>query len=92
MRSLKHNFGLFLLVFLLLTSCADDFLSTEPLTEFSEVALWDDPSLAQTFINNIYANVPDPQDRGRFSSNIVDEADYRGNTSSWNFNNGVIHF
>ena len=90
MRSLKHNFGLFLLVFLLLTSCADDFLETEPLTEFSEVALWDDPSLAQTFINNIYANVPDPADRGRFSSNIVDEADYRGNTSSWNFNNGVI--
>lgn len=89
MRRIKHIFEL-LIVVLFLASCNEDFLDTKPLTEISEVDLWNDAALARTFINNIYDGIPEPFRRGRLSSNIVDEADYRGNTGSRNFNNGVI--
>lgn len=90
MRRLKHIFGLLFLVVLFLISCKEDFLETKPLTEISEVDLWQDPALVRTFINNIYMGIPEPFRRGRLSANIVDEADYRGNTSCRDFNNGVI--
>ena len=78
------------IVVLLIISCNDDFLETEPLTEISGTTLWQDPNLIRTYINNIYAGVPEPFRRGRLTSNLVDEADYRGNTGSLNFNRGVI--
>lgn len=34
-------------------SCDHDFLNTEPSTEFSELAVWNDPALVETFINQI---------------------------------------
>ena len=37
-----------------LSSCDKDFLETKPLTEFSEVDVWNDPALVETFINQIY--------------------------------------
>ncbi len=79
-----------LIIVVILSSCNEDFLETEPLTEISEVALWQDPNLVRTYINNIYAGIPEPFRRGRLTSNLVDEADYRGNTGSLNFNRGVI--
>src|SRR5690606_14562010 len=82
---------LVLSILVTLTSCNEDFLETEPLTEISEVALWQDPNLVRTYINNIYAGVPEPFRRGRLTSNLVDEADYRGNTGSLNFNRGIIN-
>jgi len=91
MRSIKYIFGLVFLVSILATSCSEDFLETKPLTEISEVDLWGDPALARLFVNHIYAGIPEPFRRGRLSSNLVDEADYRGNTGSKNFNNGVIN-
>jgi hypothetical protein len=90
MRSFKYMFSLFLLVCILGISCSEDFLETKPLTEISEVDVWGDPALARLFINHIYFEIPEPFRRGRLSSNLVDEADYRGNTGSWNFNNGII--
>ena len=89
MRRIKYILGLLLFVVLSLTSCNKDFLETKPLTEISEVSLWEDPALVRTYINNIYNGIPEPFRRGRLSSNIVDECDYRGNTSSYYFNNGV---
>lgn len=91
MNMLKQFIKVSLLIFLvILTSCNEDFLETEPLTEISEVALWQDVNLVRTYINNIYAGVPEPFRRGRLSANLVDEADYRGNTGSLNFNRGII--
>jgi len=90
MRSFKYMFSLFLLVCIFGISCSEDFLETKPLTEISEVDVWGDPALARLFINHIYFDIPEPFRRGRLSSNLVDEADYRGNTGSWNFNNGII--
>lgn len=86
-RSIKISI---LIIIVLFTSCNEDFLETEPLTEISEVALWQDPNLIRTYINNIYAGVPEPFRRGRLTANLVDEADYRGNTGSLNFNRGII--
>lgn len=79
------------LFFSITLGCNADFLETEPLTEISEVALWEDPNLARAYINNIYLGIPEPFRRGRLTANLVDEADYRGNTASLNFNNSIIN-
>ena len=74
----------------LFVSCSEDFLETKPLTEFSEVDVWADPALVATFINQIYWRLDEPVTNGRLKSNIVDEAHYRGNGASKNFNNGLL--
>jgi len=73
-----------------LTSCDKDFLETKPLTEFSEVDVWNDPALVETFINQIYWRLDEPFSNGRLKSNIVDEGHYRGNGASKNFNNSLL--
>jgi starch-binding outer membrane protein, SusD/RagB family len=90
MRKFKHITALLAIIFFIAPSCSDDFLETKPLTEISEVDLWGDPALSRNFINHIYFGLPEPFRRGRLTSNVVDEADYRGNTGSTNFNRGVI--
>ncbi|MDT7828268.1 RagB/SusD family nutrient uptake outer membrane protein [Pricia sp. S334] len=90
MKRLKSVLLLLSVTLAITISCSDDFLETKPLTEVSEVDLWGDPALVRSFVNNIYLNIPEPFLRGRLSSNVVDEADYRGNTGALNFNNGVI--
>lgn len=74
----------------MLSSCSHDFLNTDPATEFSEQAVWSDPALVETYINNLYKRLDEPLTDGRGKSMIVDEAHYRGNTASKNFNNGLI--
>lgn len=71
-------------------SCKKDFLETQPSTEFSETLVWSDPALAETFLNQIYFRLDEPLTDGRMKANLVDEAHYRGNAASRNFNNGVI--
>ncbi len=73
-----------------LSSCDKDFLETKPLTEFSEVDVWNDPALVETFINQIYWRLDEPFSNGRLKSNIVDEGHYRGNGASKNFNNCLL--
>lgn len=91
MQEMKYLIKISLMVSLIgVSSCNEDFLETEPLTEISETALWQDVNLVRTYINNIYAGIPEPFRRGRLSANLVDEADYRGNTASLNFNNCII--
>src|SRR5690606_22896666 len=79
-----------MIILIIMTSCNEGFLETQPLTEISETALWQDVNLVRTYINNIYAGITEPFRRGRLSANLVDEADYRGNTASLNFNNSII--
>ncbi len=40
------------------TSCQDDYLEKKPLDQFSEDAVWNDPALVETFVNNIYFGIP----------------------------------
>lgn len=42
---------------LLLGSCADDFLDTQPLGEVSETAVWTDAGLAEAFVTDIYGGL-----------------------------------
>ncbi len=86
----KINILIFLFVAAFMASCSQDFLETKPLTEFSEVDVWNDPALVETFINQIYWRLDEPASPGRLKSNIVDEAHYRGNGASKNFNNCLL--
>ena len=43
-----------------ITSCKKDFLDLQPLDKYSDEAVWNDPALAQTFVNNIYVGIPFP--------------------------------
>lgn len=71
-------------------ACDQSFLETTPYTEFSETAVWSDPALAETFLNNIYFRLDEPLSDGRMKANIVDEAHYRGNGGSRDFSNGLM--
>lgn len=57
---MKKSIYIFLTVCGLLyaTSCQKDFLDVQPLDQFAEEAVWKDPALIQTFVNNIYAGIP----------------------------------
>lgn len=90
MKALINKYSIFMTAVLLLSSCSDDFLETEPSTEFSETAVWNDPALVETFINQIYYRLDEPLTDGRMKANYVDEAHYRGNSAAFNFNNSVI--
>lgn len=90
MRNKIYILSIFLFAAAIMASCSKDFLETKPLTEFSEVDVWNDPALVETFINNIYWRLDEPATNGRLKSNIVDEAHYRGNGASKNFNNGLL--
>ena len=68
-----------------INSCSD-FLETTPKTEFSETSVFGDPVLVETFINQIYFRLDEPLTDGRNTSNLVDEAHYRGNAGSLDFN------
>lgn len=48
------------IVFILMNtvSCSDKILDLEPLSNFSETAVWSDPALVQSFVNNIYLGIP----------------------------------
>lgn len=60
MKNSIHKYIILLLVVLFITSCNKDFLDTKPLTEFSEVDVWNDPALVEAFINGIYLNLGQP--------------------------------
>jgi hypothetical protein len=90
MRSKIYFLQIILLGVLLTTSCSKDFLETKPLTEFSDADVWKDPALVETFVNQIYWRLDEPTTGGRLKSNIVDEAHYRGNGASLNFNKGLL--
>ncbi|MEC3880684.1 RagB/SusD family nutrient uptake outer membrane protein [Parapedobacter sp. 10938] len=90
MKKRTYIIAAFTGISLFATSCNQDFLETLPKTEFSETAVWSDPALVETFINQIYFRLDEPLTDGRMKANIVDEAHYRGNAPSLNFKNGII--
>jgi hypothetical protein len=89
MKKIFYHTILIISVFII-SSCDHEFLNTEPSTEFSELAVWNDPALVETFINHIYFRLDEPLTDGRMKANYVDEAHYRGNSNSRNFNNSNI--
>jgi starch-binding outer membrane protein, SusD/RagB family len=72
---MKQLFQLILvcLLFTGITSCKKDFLEKTPLDKYSDGAVWSDPALTTTFVNNIYLGVPYPFTALMLSS-TVDES------------------
>ncbi|MET3112554.1 hypothetical protein AAKU52_000265 [Pedobacter sp. CG_S7] len=88
---MNHLYKAVLLISILsFWGCKKDFLETDPSSEFSETAVWTDPALAETFLNQIYFRLDEPLSAGRMKSNLVDETHYRGNAASRNFNNSLL--
>lgn len=70
-------------------SCKKDFMNLQPLDKYSDEAVWKDPSLVQTFVNNIYLGVPHGFSNIMMSS-IVDESMYNADFGSSNVTLSLI--
>ncbi|MBS1920505.1 MAG: RagB/SusD family nutrient uptake outer membrane protein [Bacteroidetes bacterium] len=76
-------------IVLLLTSCKKDFLETKPLSEISQLDVWNDPTLTETFVNGIYNGLEKPLIK--YSRSIfVDESQRRSNKNLQDFNNCLL--
>src|SRR5438270_12422590 len=71
------------------TSCKKDFLNQKPLDKYSDEAVWKDPSLVQTFVNNIYLGIPHGFSNIMMSS-LVDESMYNADFGSSNVTLSLI--
>src|SRR5665648_996918 len=86
-KSYKY-FKLLLFVFIIMTSCNKDILELQPLDAYSDVAVWSDPILAETFLNGIYFKMEIPNGDNKYGTpNYVDELHRRDGGSQLNFNN-----
>lgn len=82
----------FLMVGVLLiagSSCKQNFLNVSPKDQYSDDAVWSDPSLIQAYVNNIYGGLPHDFDLITLSS-LTDEAHYKSDRGAVAFNNGDI--
>ncbi len=73
-----------------LPSCQKDFLALDPLSDYSDAAVWSDPALIETFVNNIYRdalNLPFSIER---LSDYVDESNFTPDWDVTNFNKSLI--
>ncbi|HRN55218.1 MAG TPA: RagB/SusD family nutrient uptake outer membrane protein [Agriterribacter sp.] len=76
-------------VVLLATACRKDFLETKPLAEISQLDVWNDPALAESFVNGIYNRLEQPLIK--YSRSIfVDESQRRINKNAQDFNNCLL--
>jgi hypothetical protein len=89
--NMKKHIKLIAIVFLLINtiSCNDDFLNKEPLDQFSESAVWSDPALIESFVNNIYHGIPHGY-YGIMLSSAVDESMAVWDFESSNITKGLI--
>ncbi|HWJ90060.1 MAG TPA: RagB/SusD family nutrient uptake outer membrane protein [Flavisolibacter sp.] len=71
------------------TSCKKDFLNVQPLDKFSDEAVWKDPALVQTFVNNIYLGIPHGFSNIMMSS-LVDETMYNADFGSSNVTKSML--
>jgi hypothetical protein len=65
------------------TACKKDILNQTPLDKYSDEAVWADPALVQTFVNNIYLGIPHGFSNIMLSSS-VDETTYNADFGSSN--------
>ncbi|HZH37313.1 MAG TPA: RagB/SusD family nutrient uptake outer membrane protein, partial [Flavisolibacter sp.] len=79
----KIIYSFLALALLSTTACKKDFLNQKPLDKYSDEAVWKDPSLVQTFVNNIYLGIPHGFSNIMMSA-IVDETTYNADFGSSN--------
>lgn len=76
----------------ILFSCqkAEDFLDTKPLGDYSEVDVWSDPALIETFVNSIYKNAMNAPFSVATLANFVDEGNFCWDWGQLSFNKGLV--
>jgi hypothetical protein len=79
-----------LLIVGLTNSCQKDFLQLDPLSDYSDAAVWNDPALIQTFVNNIYRNALGWPYAIERLSDYVDESHFTPDWDVTNFNKSLI--
>lgn len=67
MKKLKYNrlkikHSIFLVLLSFFTAC-DDYLDSQPLNQYGEEAIWNDPAMMEHFVNDIYWNIGHSFDR-----------------------------
>jgi hypothetical protein len=72
-----------------IASCNKDFLNQAPKSLYSEDVVWSDPSLVQTFVNNMYRGIGYSSGIN-FMSSFVDETDFTPDWGTVNFNKCLI--
>ena len=70
-------------------SCNKDFMNLQPSDQFADVAVWNDPALIQTFVNNIYLGLPHGFSNIMMSS-IVDESMYNADFGTSNVTKSLV--
>ena len=71
------------------TACKKDFMNVQPLDKYSDEAVWKDPALVQTFVNNIYLGIPHGFSNIMMSS-MVDETSYNADFGSSNVTKSLV--
>ena len=89
MKNIKIFSIILLFVTLLISSCNDDMLELQPLSAYSDVAVWKDPILTELFVNNIYMRVNYPGNKYAIAV-FTDEAHRRDGNDELNFNNSKL--
>lgn len=91
---MKKIFNLLMFVSLvtIFTSCnsTDDFLNKQPLGDYSETAVWSDPSLVQTFVNSMYRNALGWPFAIERLSDYSDESHFTPDWDVTNFNKSLM--
>ena len=72
-----------------MAACNKDFLNVSPVDQFSDVAVWNDAALIQTFINNIYSGVPHGFSNIIMGA-VVDEGMYNADFGTSNITKSLI--
>ena len=70
-------------------SCKKDFMNLQPQDAYSDEAVWSDPALVQTFVNNIYLGIPHGFSNIMMSS-MVDETSYNADFGSANVTKSLV--
>lgn len=90
MKGVKYFSTILLITGLFTISCSDDQLNLKPLGEYSETDVWNDPALAELFVNGIYDTMDIPYAK-YMQMCFVDEGHRRDNSDVTNFNNCVLN-
>ncbi len=73
MRKSNYIISSLLALMVWLSSCSEEYLDRQPLDQFAEDAVWNDPNLIETFVNNIYFAIPHGF-HALMMSSLVDES------------------
>jgi hypothetical protein len=89
MKQILKIFIIFLIVGLT-NSCQKDFVVLEPLSDYSDAAVWNDVALIETFVNNIYRGALNKPFSIERLSDYVDESHFTPDWDVTNFNKSLM--